>query len=191
MTTSTAKTVLIPLADGCEELEAVTIMDLLVRAGAKVIRAGLKPGVVTAARGTQLMPDATLDDVMEENFDLIALPGGLPGVDHLMNDPRLKQLMERQNQQQKPLAAICAAPKALVHAGVAQGKSITCYPGALEGQTEEVRSGNTRLTGTAVEIDGHLVTSRGPGTALDFALVLIEKLFDRSKKEEVEAGLVR
>lgn len=107
------KTVLVPLADGCEELEAITITDILARAGANVTTAGLKPGLVTASRGAKLMPDALLEDIQKETFDLIALPGGLPGADHLANSETLRKMMQAQNASKRPLAAICAAPRAL------------------------------------------------------------------------------
>ncbi|MCW9022971.1 MAG: DJ-1/PfpI family protein, partial [Sedimenticola sp.] len=103
--------VLIPLAQGCEELEAVTIIDLLRRASIDVTTAGLEPGPVVASRGVTLLPDRLLDEVMEETFQMIVLPGGLPGADHLNNDPRIRMLLQRISGEQGYTAAICAAPK--------------------------------------------------------------------------------
>lgn len=180
------KTVLVPLADGCEELEAITIMDILTRAGAQVISAGLKPGLVIASRGAKLQPDTTLAEVETSTFDLIALPGGLPGADHLANDPVLQKLLKQQADKNAPLAAVCAAPRALAAAGVIQQKTITSYPGSLDHL-----SGDWRNTGHAVEVDGNIVTGRGPGVAMDFALTLVEKLFGQETRDEVEAALAR
>lgn len=180
------KTVLVPLADGCEELEAITITDILTRAGAKVTTAGLKAGLVTASRGARLMPDTLLSDIQGQSFDLIALPGGLPGADHLAANPILQEMLRQQHQQEKPLAALCAAPKALAVAGVIDGKRITHYPGALDQLT-----GSWSATALAVEIDGHIITGRGPGTALDFALTLVEHLFDAQTRSDVEKALAR
>ena len=124
--------VLIPLADGCEELEAVTIIDLLRRADIDVVVAGLGDGPVTASRGVRLMPDTTLDAVMEESFDMVALPGGLPGADYLNADPRIHQLLQRQIEQDKQVAAICAAPKVLADSQLLDGRQATCYPGCID-----------------------------------------------------------
>ncbi len=176
---------LVPLAQGCEELEAVTIIDLLVRAGVEVTTAGLDERVVTASRGTRLVPDTTIDAIRNERFDLIALPGGQPGADHLRDSKPLQNLLKQHADGQKWLAAICAAPRVLAEAGLLEGKQVTCYPGALDEYPQlDVRS-------SALEIDGRIITSRGPGTAMDFALALIECLQGRGKRDEVERQLVR
>jgi len=179
--------VLIPLAEGCEELEAVTMIDLLRRANIEVVTAGLAEGPVTASRGTVLVPDATLDAALREEYDMVALPGGLPGADHLDNDGRLRDLLQGMASQGRYTAAICAAPKVLLHAGLLRGKCITAYPGALDGL--DLR--DVTLQDDAVIVDGNVVTSRGPGTAMDFALTLIELLEGVKVRGEVEAGLMR
>jgi 4-methyl-5(b-hydroxyethyl)-thiazole monophosphate biosynthesis len=178
---------LIPLAAGCEELEAVTLIDLLRRAGIEVVVAGLAPGPVTASRGTVLVPDTTLAAVADQAFDLVVLPGGLPGADHLAVDPLLRRILQRQAREGGLSAAICAAPKVLAAAGLRAGKSATCYPGALDTTAHP----DIRLLAEPVVIDGTVVTSRGPGTAMDFALVLIERLAGRQRRDEVEANLLR
>lgn len=179
--------VLIPLADGCEELEAVTLIDLLRRAGMVVTTASLQDAPVHCSRGTVLIADTTLAQVMQQDFDLIVLPGGLPGADHLNADPRIHQLLTRQATQGKHLAAICAAPKVFVHNGLANGRKLTAYPGALQAlDTRQVQ-----ITGHAVETDGNLITSRGPGTAMDFALCLIETLLGKHARDAVETPLQR
>jgi 4-methyl-5(b-hydroxyethyl)-thiazole monophosphate biosynthesis len=179
--------VLVPLAEGCEELEAVTIIDLLRRAGVEVITAGLDEGPVTASRGVVLVPDETLDEALGRDYDMVILPGGLPGSDHLQQDPRILDLLQRMAGEGKYTAAICAAPKVLASAGLLDGRQATSYPGVLDAMDVS----GMDYTGDAVTIDGHIITSRGPGTAMDFALELIEKLLGRDKRDEVEAGLVR
>lgn len=177
--------VLVPLANGCEELEAITVIDLLRRAGVNVISAGLDDQPITASRGVRLIPDTTLEQVKDQDFDMLVLPGGLPGADHLNDDQRIHQLLDRLNNQQKYIAAICAAPKVLATAGLLENKSVTSYPGVLDSVE------NLNYTGEAVTRDGNIITSRGPGTAMDFALSLIEILLGSDQRQSVEAGLVR
>lgn len=179
--------VLIPLAQGCEELEAVTVIDLLRRAEIDVTTVGLDDQPVRASRGTVLMPDTTLDAVLDKNFDMIVLPGGLPGADHLNNDPRIHTLLQQMTEAGKYTAAICAAPKVLASAGLLNGKHATSFPGALDG----ISTDNMTYEQTAVVIDGKLITSRGPGTAMDFALTLIEHLAGKDRRDEVESKLQR
>ncbi len=178
-------TVLVPLAQGCEELEAVTVIDLLRRANIAVVTAGLDNEPVKASRGVVLIPDTTLDEAVKQSFDMVVLPGGLAGADHLNNDPRIHQLLKEMHQQDKYTAAICAAPKILADAGLLANKSATCYPGVLE------KMPDMQLRDAPVVKDGLVVTSRGPGTAMDFALKLIEILVGREICDKVEAGLVR
>ena len=177
--------VLIPLAQGCEELEAVTIIDLLRRAEITVVTAGLDKEPVTASRKTVLIADTDLDTALQEDYDMVVLPGGLPGADYLDQDPRIRQLLTKMANSEKFTAAICAAPKVLASAGLLKGKQATAYPGVLQTNTE------TEITGDAVVTAGKVITSRGPGTAMDFALTLIEKLVGKAKRDEVEKGLVR
>ncbi|MFQ5487861.1 MAG: DJ-1 family glyoxalase III [Gammaproteobacteria bacterium] len=182
----TAK-VLVPLAQGCEELEAVTVIDLLRRAAIGVVTAGLDGEPVRASRGTVLLPDATLDAAMEADYDMVALPGGLPGADYLDQDPRIQSLLKQMAAADKYTAAICAAPKALAHAGLLSGRRATGYPGVLEAMD----LADTTVVNEAVVVDGTVITSRGPGTAMDFALTLIECLVGRSVRDDVAAALVR
>ena len=177
--------VLVPLAQGCEELEAVTIIDLLRRAEINVVTAGLDSNPVTASRNTVLIPDTDLDTALKDDYDMVVLPGGLPGSDHLDNDARVKELLTKMADSEKFTAAICAAPKVLSSAGLLKNKKATCYPTVLESNNE------TDITGEAVVTDGKVITSRGPGTAMDFALSLIEALEGKEKRDEVEKGLVR
>lgn len=181
------KRILVPLADGCEELEAITLTDLFMRAGAEVVRAGLKPGEIVAGRGTRLLADTTVADVQDERFDLIALPGGMPGADHLSESAELRRLLIAQTERNGWIGAICAAPRALATAGLLAGRRVTSFPGALDGLAPD----NCRQTGKLIEIDDHLVTAKGPGVALEFALTLIEQLWDARQRQAVEDPLQR
>jgi 4-methyl-5(b-hydroxyethyl)-thiazole monophosphate biosynthesis len=177
--------VLVPLAQGCEEIEAVTIIDLLRRAKIEVVSAGLDDQPVTASRGVRLIADTTLDEALQQEFDMIVLPGGMPGMTHLKNDPRIIALLQKMAGDGKYTCAICAAPAVLAEAGLLAGKSATSYPGFLD-----------NLPGVAyqndpVVRDGKVITSRGPGTAMDFALELIEVLAGKAQRDEVDAGLQR
>jgi 4-methyl-5(b-hydroxyethyl)-thiazole monophosphate biosynthesis len=178
--------VLIPLAPGCEELEAVTVIDILRRAGIEVTTAGLAAGPVRASRGTVLLPDTTLDEALRRDYDMMVLPGGMPGSEHLKNDVRVIGLLKKMAAAGNYVAAICAAPMALHAAGVLSGKRATSFPGVLD------RMPGTHIySSDAVVIDGKVVTSRGPGTAMDFALVLVELLAGRAQRDVVEAQLQR
>lgn len=179
--------VLVPLAQGCEELEAVTIIDLLRRANIEVVTAGLQKGPVTCSRKTVILPDTDLDSVINQEFDLIVLPGGLPGADHLRDDPRIIQLLQSMTSAGKKTAAICAAPKVLAEAGLLSNKRATAYTGALSDYLDQ----EINDTGSPIEIDGSVITSRGPGTAMDFALALIEELTGKESRLQVEAPLLR
>ncbi len=118
---------------------------------------------------------------------MIALPGGLPGADHLRDDERIISLLKKMADAGKYTAAICAAPKVLAKAGLLDGRKLTAYPGALD--AIQIPAGE--YTGKPVEVDNRIITSRGPGTAMDFTLELIEKLAGRQKRDEVEQGLAR
>jgi len=179
--------VLVPLAQGCEELEAVTVIDLLRRAKINVVTASLDNQPVRASRGTVLVADTSLDDALQKQFDMIVLPGGLPGADNLNEDPRILDLLKQMGAEGKYTAAICAAPKVLASAGLLGGKRATSYPGTLE----KLNLPDTDLENKPVVIDGKVITSRGPGTAMDFALSLIEELAGREKRIAVELDLQR
>lgn len=179
--------VLVPLAPGFEDLEATTIVDLLRRGGIQVVTAGLQPGLVQGARGMRVQPDAVLDDVLDQDFAMIALPGGMPGAENLKNDARIVALLKRMAGAGKYTAAICAAPIALAQAGLLDGRRATSFPGFVD----KLAIPGGQYTGAAIEIDGKVVTSRGPGTAMDFALELVRLLAGEATRQQVEAGLVR
>ncbi|MBC6413433.1 MAG: DJ-1/PfpI family protein [Chromatiales bacterium] len=177
--------VLIPLATGCEEIEAVTLIDLLRRADIKVTVASLAAKEVRGAHNIGLIADVTLDEVKNRSFDMVALPGGQPGSDNLNTDPRIHKILKHHHAT-KWVGAICAAPKVLVDAGLVDDSRITAYPGVLDGQNTAAE-----LSTEAIECDGNIITSRSPGTAMEFALTIIEKLIGKEKRSAVEADLIK
>jgi 4-methyl-5(b-hydroxyethyl)-thiazole monophosphate biosynthesis len=179
------KRVLVPLAEGFEELEAVTIIDILRRAGIDVVVASLASSPVTGSHGIRLNADTPLAALAEQEFDMIALPGGMPGADHLRKDPRIAEIVRHLHGKGLPVAAICAAPMVLAAAGVLDGRRATSYPGFLED------AGQATVVGDAVVVDRGVITSRGPGTALDFALTLVETLAGAETRREIESRLER
>jgi len=170
-------------------LEAVTVIDLLRRADIQVMTASLdQVQTIVASRGVTLVADYTLSQLLDQTFDLIVLPGGAGGggADLLQQDSRIHSLLQKQLNQGRFVAAICAAPKVLLSAGVLDGQRITAYPGVLSPDA------SFRLEeSSAVIQDGQIITSRGPGTAMDFALALIELLAGKEQRNTVEKGLVR
>jgi 4-methyl-5(b-hydroxyethyl)-thiazole monophosphate biosynthesis len=179
------KNVLILFAEGSEELEAITIVNILRRAGVSVTLAGLTAGPLRGSRGVVIEPDTTLDEALTRNFDMVVLPGGQPGTNNLKADPRVLGLVQGMSGQGKYVAAICAAPSVLATAGLLDGKLATSFPGALSPFHK------VKLQSDATVEDGKLITSRGPGTAMDFALLLAERLVGKAKRQEVETGLQR
>ncbi len=179
------KSVLVPLAQGSEDLEAVTILNILRRAGIEAVSASLDGQPVRGSRGTMLIPDISLDEALKRDFDMVVLPGGQPGTNNLKADARIIKLVQQMAAKDLFVCAICAAPSVLATAGVLDGKRATSFPGSLDAFPKV-----SRLPLAVVE-DGKLITSRGPGTAMDFALMLVERLAGKARRDEVEAGLVR
>ena len=134
------KKVLVPLAPGFEELEAVTIIDLLRRAQIDVTVAGLEKGPITGSRGTRIVPDTLLSSAVNSDYDMLVLPGGLPGADNLNSDNHIHDLLQQMSVKGKYIAAICAAPKVLASAGLLANKEITSYPGSLSGISSNEKS---------------------------------------------------
>ncbi len=177
-------TILVPLAVGFEEIEAIVIIDLLRRANFKVITAGLLEGTIEASRRTRHLPDTTLEKVKDETFDAIVLPGGQPGTNHLKADRRLRECLVRHARDGKWIAAICAAPMVLHAAGLISGRRVTSHPSVKE------QLSDTHYCEERVVVDGKLVTSRGPGTAIEFAYALVECLAGKAAVEEIERGVM-
>jgi len=172
---------LVFLASGFEEIETVTIVDVLRRAGVDVTVAGLKPNAVEGAHAMKIVPDKTIDDVAVEDFDAFVVPGGNPGYKNLRNDQRVIDMVKKAFDSNKLVAAICAGPAVLSDAGVLEGKACTIYAG----MEDELRKGRGLPKEDIVVVDGNIVTSRGPATALPFALKLAEKLAGKQVAENV------
>jgi 4-methyl-5(b-hydroxyethyl)-thiazole monophosphate biosynthesis len=178
-----AKKVLVAIADGTEELEAVTIIDVLRRAGAQVIVASVARMNVICSRGVRLTADALISDCTDKEYDLIALPGGLPGAEHLRDCPELIEMLKQQKNSNGLYAAICASPAvALLPHGLLEGKKATCYP--------EPNMEFPDRCDEKVVVDDNCITSQGPGTALEFSLKLAEMLFGPAKSNEVAKAML-
>jgi 4-methyl-5(b-hydroxyethyl)-thiazole monophosphate biosynthesis len=176
--------VLVPLAPGFEEIEAVTIIDVLRRAGVDVCVAGLGPGPVRGAHGIELGTDCLLDAVDPATLAMLVLPGGIPGTTNLRADARVLALVRALESSGRTVAAICAAPTVLSAAGVLAGREATSHP-----------SVRAQLTGATVRTErvvcsGPVVTSQGVGTALDFALALVRELCGADRAAELRAALL-
>ncbi|HOV82796.1 MAG TPA: DJ-1/PfpI family protein [Methanothrix sp.] len=174
--------VLVPLAEGFEEIEAVNVIDILRRAGIEVVTAGLKDGMVTGSHKITVQPDTDLNKIDFRDFDGLVLPGGAPGFINLGNDERILNMAREMDRAEKLVAAICAAPSVLIKAGVLQGRRATVSP---SGRAEVQACAD--FSEERVVVDRNLVTSRAPGTALEFALKLVEVLAGREKMEEIRA----
>jgi 4-methyl-5(b-hydroxyethyl)-thiazole monophosphate biosynthesis len=183
--TSPEGVVLVPLAEGFEEIEAVTVVDVLRRAGLEVVLAGLAPGAVRGAHGIVLATDGALDDVCADDVRMLVLPGGMPGTKHLREDERVLGLVRALERAGRPVAAICAAPTVLAEAGVLAGRRVTSYPSvrAQLGPAEVVAE-------PSVVRSGSIVTSQGVGTALEFALELVSELCGPARAHELREALL-
>jgi 4-methyl-5(b-hydroxyethyl)-thiazole monophosphate biosynthesis len=177
--------VLLPLAEGFEEIEAVTVVDLLRRAGIEVHTASLDGPQVTGSHGIAVLADIALDAAAAGDYDMIVLPGGMPGAEHLKNDPRVISLLRSFAAEGRYTAAICAAPSVLAHAGLLEERAATSYPGFLNVDSAP----GIRLRDDAVVVDGKVVTSRGAGTAMEFGLALVELLVGDAAMQRVRQRL--
>ncbi len=177
------KTIYVFLADGFEEIEAITPIDVLRRAGLNVVIASVKDTLeVQGAHGVPMMADVMIHEV--EDGDMILLPGGMPGATNLDKSPELNELILQYAAQGKPMAAICAAPLVLGKRGLLKGKKATCYPGF-----EEFLEG-AEYTAAPVECDGNLITGKGPGAALDFAFAIVKMFCGAEKVAELKQGMM-
>ena len=179
------KHVLVPIADGTEEIEAVCIIDTLRRAGVTVTVASAGGLQITASRGTRIVADTTLDSCASQGFDMIAVPGGMPGAQNLSQSPALAGLLRKQKEAGLWIAAICAAPAVVLQAhGLLDGIKATCHP-AFQKQLSPAHLSRDRVV-----VDGHVITAQGAGVGLEFALTLVEHLAGRDKKNEVAKAMV-
>lgn len=174
---------LVPLAEGFEEIEAVTIVDVLRRGGVDVLTAGLESAIVEGSHQMTLIADRVLDRVDPTSFDLIVLPGG-PGTYKLKADPRIAAILKQHSQDGKLTAAVCAAPLVLSEAGLLTDKKATSYPSVQD----KLQVGE--YLAVPVVVDGQIVTGRGPGTAMAFALKLVELLMGQAVATKLAADMI-
>ncbi|OHD68989.1 MAG: hypothetical protein A2W19_07090 [Spirochaetes bacterium RBG_16_49_21] len=175
--------VVVPLAEGLEEIEAVTIIDVLRRADITVTAVYLQKNPVTGSHGIKLHADKSIDDISASDFDCIALPGGMPGSSNLKDDNRVIALVRELNAADKIIAAVCAAPIVLGQAGVLAGKRASCFPGY-----ESLLTGAVLVPDPVVR-DGRIITGRGPGCALPFALTLVELMSGKDAAADLKSRM--
>jgi 4-methyl-5(b-hydroxyethyl)-thiazole monophosphate biosynthesis len=179
------KRILVPVAQRSEEIEAVGIIDTLRRAGAEVVVASVDHTEILASRDVRLLADCLLSEVADQYFDCIALPGGLPGAEYLRDDALLTTMLKKQAASGRLYAAICASPVVVLqHHGLLAGKKATVHPALAE------QMHNPEKLSQRVVVDGNCVTSQGPGTVLEFALMLIELLYDKSTADAIAQGML-
>jgi 4-methyl-5(b-hydroxyethyl)-thiazole monophosphate biosynthesis len=180
-----SKQVLVPIADGTEEIEAVCIIDVLRRAGADVTVAAVDGLQVTASRGVKLVADVLITECEDRIYDLIALPGGMPGAEHLRDSKELIEILKQQQRQGRLYGAICASPAVVLkYHGLLDGRKATSHPKFID------RLENREDIDSRVVVDGNCVTSRGAGTAIEFALKLVELLFGSEKVSDVAGSMI-
>lgn len=176
--------VAIILAPGFEEIEAITCVDILRRADIDAQMVGLESTEVTGTHGIQITADTVLGDINANDYQMIVLPGGLPGAKHLAQSEKLAKVLNEFDRNNAKIAAICAAPWALKTAGVL-GDHYTCYPG-FDAQVNQ--AGYTDSVN--VVVDQNIITSRGPATAMEFALNLVKELLGNEKFESLKKDLL-
>ena len=178
-----APRVLVPVADGSEDIETVTIVDVLRRAGAEVTLASVDGAWVTCAHGSRLAADCLIAACAGQTWDAIALPGGMPGAEHLRDCAALTELLHAQDAAGRTLAAICASPAVVLqHHGLLGTRRATCYPGFEHGMAGYV---NARVVQ-----DGRCITGSGPGAALEFALAVAGALFGAARANDVARAML-
>lgn len=178
--------VLVPLAEGFEEIEAVTVIDILRRAGVEVVSAGLTEGPIKGSRGVTVVPDTALHRINDDEFDMVVLPGGLPGATNLRLDKRIHEIVTRIHERKGYVTAICAAPTIYAEMGFLEGRKATSHPSTRE----QVHARAGEYSEDRVVVDGHFITSRSPGTAMEFALKLVEVLKGPEMMEKVNEGVM-
>ena len=174
--------VMVPLANGFEEIEALTIIDVLRRAGIQTDTIGVIGSFIESKHGIRVMVDKRLNEVNEDNYDAIILPGGSPGYENLRKSKRVIEILKKFNSQNKLIGAICGAPLILAREGLLDNKKATIYPG-MERELPHPRD-------EPVIVDGNIVTSQGPGTAMKFALTLVKLLKGEKDAERLKRELV-
>ncbi len=180
------KTALVPIADGSEDIETVCIVDVLRRASVDVTVASVMPATrldITAARKTRIIADKHITQCCDSLFDLIVLPGGLIGAENLRDCPELIRMLQQQKSERRWFAAICASPAVVLAThGLERDIKTTSHPGFTDRLSH--------FENARTVVDKNCVTSQGPGTALEFALTLVELLLGRGARDEVAAPMV-
>lgn len=173
------------VADGFEEIEGLTVVDLLRRAGIDIVMVSIMgKKSVRGAHNITIEADGIFEDMNFADGDMLVLPGGMPGTTNLMKHQGLDKLLKDFDSKKKPLAAICAAPTILSSKGMLNGKDATCYEGM------EAEMSHANIVDAPVVIDGHITTSKGVGTAIDFALSLISTLKDKDEASKIAAQIL-
>ena len=176
--------IIIPISNGFEEIEAITIIDVCRRANIEVTIAGVEDLEITGAHGIKIISDTTIENITSDNFDMIVLPGGLPNAFTLADNEKVQSLLKEFKEKKRKIGAICAAPYALQTAGVLN-ENFTCYPSFEE---------KIKLDGyhpnDSVVIDNDVITSRGPATAMNFALEIVKILCKENIYANVKNGLL-
>ena len=180
-----SKNILVPLATGFEEIEAVTIIDVLTRAGVNVLTASLDDNKnVKGANGIVVVANYTITQIDVDSLDMIVLPGGWDGTHALADDENIQSILKKMNEDQKHIGAICAAPFALKQADVLSS-NYTCYPSVEEQIKQDGYTDQSKVIQ-----DGKIITSRGPATAICFALHIVKNLVSEQKYQELKSGLL-
>lgn len=177
--------ILVFLANGFEEVEALTVVDYLRRMEIEVDMVSITDDKqVAGAHGINVLVDKRIKDINSNDYDGLVIPGGLPGSTNLRDNDRVIEIVKSMNQDQKMIAAICAGPIVLDRAGIIKDKSITSYPGF----EDDLKEANYKEE-SAVR-DGNIITSRGPSLAIDFAIEIVRYLLDEEKVEELKADIL-
>ena len=175
-------------AEGTEELEFVTTADVLRRADIDVATVSAVPKTkeVTGAHGIKLVLDKSIDEIAGEECDMVILPGGMPGTTNLLESEDIKELILSLEEEGKPLAAICEAPLVFAAHGILRGRKATIFPGF----EDRLKDGAAEAADERVVVDGNIITGQGPGTALEFALAVIEMLKGKSEADKVKKQML-
>ena len=174
------------LADGYEEIEALTPVDMLRRAGVKVTLVGVTGKIVTGSHGISVVTDVTIEEAraQSEHIDMIVLPGGLPGADNLRKSAIVSEFISRAHQSGAFITAICAAPRILGELGLLDGKHAVCYPGF-----EKYLRG-AKISNAHVVRDGNIITGIGMGAATEFSLALVEARVSKEESDKLRKGII-